>query len=259
MQLLLTIASLSSLILLLVAFLYSFFAKNNNVFFVVLPACMLSAVIIGEVLGKGESNRKLIVLTLVVVWAVRLLARMLQRLRSPREDVRFSIIKNTWGKWFVTRTFFELYVLFGCLIFILSLPVLLVSQYGGGSLNALDYLGMILWLCGFLTETKADVDLDRFIRTRENPSRVLKEGLWSLTRHPNYFGELLEWLGVSLIAFSVLHGYLSLIIPILFFIGTYFVAVPLMDKEFEGNGEYDEYKKQTPKLVPKLPTITPLS
>jgi steroid 5-alpha reductase family enzyme len=151
----------------------------------------------------------LVVTLLTTIWAARLSIRIYLRGRGKPEDFRYKKWRDEWGNSFLTRSFFQVYMLQGLVIFLVVLPVSFLNLYGvlpGLSNFAVDvaYLGLIIWLKGFIFETVGDWQLSQFMRNASNHGKIMDKGLWRYTRHPNYYGESIMWWGIALVAFAVL-------------------------------------------------------
>ena len=123
--------------------------------------------------------------------------------------------------------------------------------------DAYLYLGSIFWIFGFLFESIADFQKRKF--KIENKKTFINSGLWSISRHPNYFGEIILWVGISIIAFPVLNGwqFTSLVSPVfVYLLLTKVSGIPLLEKHAEKtwgeNKNYKDYKENTPVLFPKI-------
>ena len=121
------------------------------------------------------------------------------------------------------------------------------------------YLGILVWLFGFLFEVISDHQKTKFKNNLNNKDKFINTGLWSLSRHPNYFGEIILWFGIAIITIPFLSGwqYMVLISPIfVYFLLTSISGVNLLETKTEkkwGNlDSYKEYKKNTPVLIPKF-------
>ena len=134
-----------------------------------------------------------------------------------------------------------------------------ISSKDKVEIGTIGLIGLTIWIAGFIIEVKADSQKKKFSSNPENRNKFINEGLWSRSRHPNYFGEILLWFGVSIISFPVLQGaqLFTLISPIFVYIllvkGS---GIPILerraDKKWGGQPEYEAYKSSTPVLVPKL-------
>ena len=126
-------------------------------------------------------------------------------------------------------------------------------------LDVFAIVGFLVWVVGFTIEVVADSQKSRFSANPDNKGKFIQTGLWSRSRHPNYFGEIVLWIGVAVIAAPVLQGWqwIALISPVFVtFLLTRVSGVPLLekkaDKKWGGQGDYESYKKKTPVLIPKL-------
>ena len=116
-----------------------------------------------------------------------------------------------------------------------------------------DVLGVAVWLFGFYFEAVGDAELSRFIKNPVNKGKLLQSGLWSLTRHPNYFGEVAQWWGLWLVALSVPNGWLGIIGPItITFLILKVSGIPMLEKKMEENPDFAEYKRKTSVFIPLL-------
>lgn len=122
-----------------------------------------------------------------------------------------------------------------------------------------DYIGMPTWVFGFLFEVISDQQKAAFRKVAENKMKWIASGLWSISRHPNYFGEIVLWIGVALAAFGGLGAkpraaYVFISPIFVAFLLIFVSGIPLLeqkaDKKFGENPEYQTYKKETPVLVP---------
>jgi steroid 5-alpha reductase family enzyme len=126
-------------------------------------------------------------------------------------------------------------------------------------LDIFAYVGFLIWLLGFSIEVVADSQKSRFNANPENKGKFIQTGLWSRSRHPNYFGEILLWVGVAVIALPVLQGWqwIALISPVFVtLLLTRISWIPLLEKKADqkwgGQQDYETYKKNTSVLIPRL-------
>lgn len=195
---------------------------------------------------------------LVSIWGVRLAWHIHSRNKGKAEDYRYLAWRKEWGRWFYPRSYVQVYLLQGVLLFLIAVPVLMSNASSGApTLGWLDVAGLCVWLVGFFFEVVGDAQLARFIRNPENKGRLMQRGLWAYSRHPNYFGEVTQWWGLWLIALSVPYGWLSIIGPItITFLIVKVSGIPLLEKKMEENPEFADYKRRVSILVPlprKLP------
>lgn len=201
------------------------------------------------------SLRASIVLALVSLWGLRLSWHIQTRNSNHGEDYRYQALRKKTGPKFWIISLFSVFFLQTVLSFVVGLPLLFISSESANtSLGILDYLGISIWICGFLCEAIADIQLRRFKSDPNNKGKLLTTGLWSLTRHPNYFGDALLWWGIFVISLSVPYAYLGIIGPIaMTFFLTKVTGVALLEKDLiKKKPKYQDYITSTPAFFPKL-------
>lgn len=205
-------------------------------------------------LSDDSGLRGLIVNILVSIWGLRLAWHIYSRNKGKTEDYRYLAWRKEWSKWFYFRSYFQVYILQGIFLFLIILPVLFINKNIGHAISILDIAGVLVWIIGFYFEAVGDAQLAKFIKNRANKGKLMQSGLWSYTRHPNYFGEVTQWWGIWLIALNVPNGWLGVIGPLTITILILKVSgIPLLEKKMEENPEFAEYKKRTSKFIPLPP------
>ena len=199
--------------------------------------------------------RPVIVATLVTIWGLRLGLHIFMRNWARGEDWRYARWRRYWQSWWPLVSYVLLFVLPGAAILVITAPVLWVIAYGGPvALNGGDMLGIALWVGGFVMEAAADAQLVRFLKRPINKGRILRTGLWRYSRHPNYFGELLQWWGLWLVALSVPGAFNTIAGPVLLTILILWVSgVPTVEHRWASSPTYKLYAKRTNALVPMAP------
>ncbi len=198
--------------------------------------------------------RPLLVSGLVLAWGLRLAVHIALRNRKRGEDPRYAAWRRQWGKWFVPRSYFQIFILQGLFLLVISSPVIVVNSVSGPGFGALDAAGAAIWVTGFLFETVGDAQLVRFKRHPANKGKIMAEGLWRFTRHPNYFGESVMWWGLYVIALSVPGGWATAVGPVLITVLlTRVSGVRMLEKRYAGNPEFEEYARRTSPFIPWLP------
>jgi steroid 5-alpha reductase family enzyme len=202
-------------------------------------------------LTRPHTGRAMLVYLLVVIWGLRLATHIFLRSRGKTEDFRYKKWRDEWGKYFYLRSYFQVYILQGVAMLCISSPILVVSAFPQSGLNALDLLGLSVWLVGFTFEALGDFQLVRFIKDPSNRNKIMKTGLWKYTRHPNYFGEVTMWWGIFLTLLSSPKGIAAILSPLTI---TYLLllvsGIPMLEKQYQGNVEFEEYKKRTSAFFP---------
>ena len=205
-----------------------------------------------EFIGSRSDLRSLLIAGFVIIWALRLGSFLFLRVLKDKEDRRFS----EWKKNF--HQFLRVWTLQGLWVFLTSVAA--VTAITSRKIIEPDlflYIGSFLWVFGFLFESIADYQKRKF--RSENKNKFIQSGLWSVSRHPNYFGEIVLWLGIALIAFPTLAGpqYVSLISPVfVYLLLTRVSGVHILEKHADDTWgkkkDYKAYKEKTPVLFPKI-------
>jgi len=205
-------------------------------------------------------ERKIIITALIILWGIRiavfLTIRKFGKDEVTKEDRRFKVFRDDWGKTFWWRSFLQLYVSQVILVFIIGFPAIVTNANTDPGLQISDYIGIGIWIIGFFFEFTGDLQMFLFKNKPENSGKIMKKGLWKYSRHPNYFGEITMWLGIfvlGLYPYNVLN-FVGIISPIIIALSLIFVSgIPLAEKKYDENEEYQEYKRKTSILIPWFP------
>ena len=191
-----------------------------------------------------------IIVSCVAIWAIRLGSFLFMRIHKAGEDRRFREIKTNFTRFFMTWTLQGMWVSM-CLLCVLTA----LSSYNGIILNNVFYIGILIFIIGFIIEIVADHQKTVFRKDLNNKDKFISTGLWSYSRHPNYLGEILLWFGVAIMSFSSLLGlqHLTLISPIFVYILLVYISgIRILenqgDKKWGHLDSYKEYLKNTPRL-----------
>lgn len=204
--------------------------------------------------SPGVDARGLLLAAMVVLWAVRLGSYLFRRVMKHGKDDRFDDLKTDFARFLNTWTLQGLWV-----VLTAALAWVAITSDKKVGLDGFFWVGLLVWALGIALETVADVQKTRFKADPANEGRFINTGLWSRSRHPNYFGEITLWVGVAIIALPVLQGWqwVALVSPV--FVALLLVrgsGVPPLEKKADrkwgGQPDYEAYKKDTPVLVPKL-------
>jgi steroid 5-alpha reductase family enzyme len=196
----------------------------------------------------------LIIGTAIILWAIRLGSFLFMRIHKDKKDGRFDSIKTSFSQFFMTWT------LQGMWVFICSSAALVaIANPTGVVVNSVFIIGLGLFLLGFVVEVIADNQKSVFRSIPENKDSFINEGLWARSRHPNYFGEITLWTGITVMGISTFEGmnYLALFSPIFSYLLLNYVSGVRM-LEYRGHKKwghldaYKKYKEETPKLIPKI-------
>ena len=207
-------------------------------------------------LGGARDTRSLIIAALVIIWAGRLGTFLFQRIQKDGHDGRFDVLKPSFIRFLNVWTIQGLWV-----SFTFAAGLAAITSADKVAFGVWGIIGLIIWILGFGFEVVADRQKKAFRADPANKGKFISSGLWAWSRHPNYFGEIMLWLGIAIIAFPVMSGwqYVTLISPIFVYILLSRVSgVPLLearsDEKWGGQEDYEAYKAATPVLFPKPPS-----
>jgi len=235
-------------------FLVSLIRKRNDVADVAWGLGFVLLAWTSFFLSGGSGTRGLPAGILVSIWGLRLAWHIHARHRGKPEDFRYMAWRREWGKWFYVRSYAQVYLLQGALLFLVALPVLMINRSPGGRFGFLEVMGVCVWLLGFLFESVGDAELARFTRDPDNRGKILQSGLWQYTRHPNYFGEVVQWWGIWLLAVGVPGGWLGIVGPLtITFLILKVSGIPMLEKKMAENPDFATYKRRTNVFLPWFP------
>ena len=206
-------------------------------------------------LRTGVTPPKVLLLFVVGTWSLRLWLHLLLRSRGKPEDPRYASFRRRYGPdryWWVS--FFQVFLLQGCLVLLISAPLQLAAAAAPpGHLAAIDGVGLVIFTVGFLFETVADWQLQSFRRDPANRDKVIDSGLWRWSRHPNYFGEALLWWGFWLLALGQPLGWATVLAPALMaFLLLRVSGVTMLDAHLKSSKPgYEDYVRRTSAFVPR--------
>lgn len=189
---------------------------------------------------------------LVTIWGLRLSAHLAQRNWNKKEDPRYEALIEKWGPAGYLQIFVRIYITQAILLLMIASSIIIINTSSFAPIAWYTIAGLALWIFGFLFEVIADYQLDQFLKNQSNKGKIMQSGLWSLCRHPNYFGEITLWWGMFLITFSAPHGLFALLSPLTITSIFLFISIPLTEKVFAGNAAYETYKQNTRALIPWL-------
>lgn len=237
-----------------VVFLISFFLKTEHFYDLTGGITYISVVLFAlyqQHLTEVLNLRSIILASLILIWALRLSSFLFLRIKKAGKDRRFNQIKTSFTRFMLAWT------LQGFWVFMCTLPAITTFASESKPMDIYLILGTLLWFFGFFIEVTADRQKSAFNRDPKNHGKFISTGLWSISRHPNYVGELLLWTGISIISFPTFEGfqYLALISPFFtYLLLTRVSGVNLLeasaDKKWGASEAYQKYKKNTPIFFP---------
>jgi len=214
----------------------------------------ITVTILAVLLSPLRDARSILLLVLVVIWAVRLSSFLFLRVLKAGKDVRFDAMKPSFFCFLNAWNLQGLWV-----TFTLSAALVAITTSVRKELGIFAWTGALIWAFGFTLEVIADKQKNKFRAAPENQGKFIQSGLWSTSRHPNYFGEIVLWIGIALIALPVLQGWgcVTLVSPLFVTVLlTRISGVPMLEKSADekwgDQAEYQAYKENTPVLIPKF-------
>lgn len=214
----------------------------------------ISVTLIALKLSDQLDNRSMLLAGLVLIWAVRLGSFLFNRILQDGKDDRFDKIKPNFLRFLNVWTLQAIWVTLTA-----SAALIAITSSERKALGIFAIVGTIIWVIGFLFEVIADYQKRKFKRNPANKGRFIQTGLWAKSRHPNYFGEIMLWTGVFIIAIPVLKGWqwVAILSPIFVYLLLVRISgVPGLEakanKKWGGQADYENYKANTPVLIPKM-------
>ncbi len=235
-------------------FIPSYAYQTEHYFDLTGSIAYLSALATVLILHPALNTRGLVLCLLIAVWSIRLGSFLFVRVKRAGSDTRFDEIKVNFFRFLFTWT------LSGTWVYVtMAAGLAAASSARATEFDAHFFIGVMLWLAGFAFEVIADTQKTRFRAEPANEGKFITSGLWSISRHPNYFGEIVLWLGIAVIAFPALSGWqsLTLISPLfVMFLLTRVSGINMLEragkKRWGDDPDYQTYLDSTPALVPYL-------
>ena len=230
-------------------------ARTEQFFDLTGSVTYLTVTAVALLLSDDLDARAVIVAAMVGVWALRLGSFLFRRVRRDGRDGRFDEIKVDPLRFFMTWTLQGLWVLLT-----IAAALAIITSVERESIGIVGIVGIVVWGAGFAIEVVADRQKSAFKQDQGNAGRFITTGLWSWSRHPNYFGEIVLWVGMAIMAVPILSGWrwAVLISPVfVILLLTRVSGVPMLEaraeKRWGDDEEYRAYTRATPVLIPRPP------
>jgi steroid 5-alpha reductase family enzyme len=227
-------------------------ASHVDVAWAVLIAC---CAIVYALVADGDVAHRILSAALASIWGFRLGAYLfLDRVLGKQEDGRYRELRRRWEP-HVDRRFFWFFQLQALFVVCFSLPFGLIAQNDSTGLGAFEWVGIAVWAIGNAGAIVADVQLARWRRSPDNRGKTARAGLWSWSRHPNYFFEWVTWCGVALVASGAPRGWLAWLVPAgLLYLLLKVTGIPATEAQARrSRADYAEYQRTTSVFVPLPP------
>ena len=203
-----------------------------------------------------QFDTQAVVTGLVIIWGLRLFWHIIRRIRATKsEDPRYVELRKNWKGNESLNMFVRVYLAQAVLALVIAMSVIHINLFSDTFVqttwNSWTFAGIAVWAIGFLIESRADMQLRKFVRNPANSGKIMNRGLWRFSRHPNYFGELTQWWGIFIICLGTPVGWFGLIGPVVLTYLILFVSgIPITEKRFEGRKGWAEYKASTSAIIP---------
>lgn len=241
-------------------FIISQIKKNNGLIDIAWGSGIVVSAIASLFISNEFNILKIVITIITVFWGLRLSSYLFVRNFNKPEDYRYQKMRNKWQTKLKTKAFFKVFLLQSVLNYLIGLPVILTNLqigYINSSLSSLVLIiGVTIFMIGFIIESLADYQLKKFKNDSKNKGKILTSGLWKYSRHPNYFGESLLWIGIFIVSQAQLSLFslIGIISPILITLFVRYVSgVPILERRYKDNLEYQEYAKKTAIFIPLPP------
>lgn len=250
------VSALTIFVFMCALFVVALLLKNNGLADVGWGLGFIAVTVVTYFMFGNQRLHQKIISYLIIVWGLRLSFYLGVRNLGKPEDYRYAAWRKQWGNTVVWRSFLQVFMLQGLIMFINVLPIIIVNSDSGiqRTYKIWFALGGIIWWVGFMFETIGDYQKFMFKTSHHNEHRIIKTGLWKYTRHPNYFGEALVWWGIFLMSVPSGSWYIAIAAPLTI---TYLLlrvsGVAMLEKKYEGNADYELYKQKTSAFIPWFP------
>jgi steroid 5-alpha reductase family enzyme len=241
-----------------VAFIPAYLRQTEKFFDLTGSITFISVALLTVVLSPVVDGRSLLLIGMVMVWALRLGTFLYKRVHIAGEDRRFREIKPSIPRFLLTWTLQGIWVSFS-----LAAALVAITSETRLSIDVFAIAGFLVWAFGFGVEVIADLQKSKFKADPANKGKFINTGLWSWSRHPNYFGEIVLWIGVAIVALPILQGWqwVAIISPVFItLLLTKISGIPMLevraDEKWGGQEDYEAYKARTSVLIPRPPSGT---
>ncbi len=228
-------------------------ASHVDVAWAVLIAC---AAILYALLADGDVGYRVLAALLASVWGFRLGAYLFfNRILGKEEDGRYRSLRAKWGER-ANRNFFLFFQLQAIFVVFFSIPFAFIALDSESGFGALVWIGIVVWAIGNLGTIASDRQLATWRADPANKGKTARRGLWSWSRHPNYFFEWINWCGIVLVASATPSGWIAWIVPAgLLFLLFRVTGIPATERQaLRSREDYAEYQRTTSVFVPRRPT-----
>ncbi|CAN5722676.1 DUF1295 domain-containing protein [soil metagenome] len=257
----LILAAAVLVVLMVLTWVVSLLAHDASIVDIVWGLAFVLVAVAVALAADGSGSRRTLLAVMVAVWGLRLSGYLAWRNLGHGEDYRYRAMRKKYGERFGLISLVVVFGLQGVLAWVVSLPVqLAVSADNPAGLGPLALVGVALWLVGLFFETVGDAQLARFKADSANEGQVMDQGLWRLTRHPNYFGDFCVWWGIFAVAAETGPGRWGVIGPLVMsFLLLRVSGVAMLEKTIgKRRPGYEAYVARTSAFFPRPPKPAPV-
>ncbi len=238
----------------------SFFAihlKRNDVADVVWgPGFLISGVALLIYKLWSDPNfqvhaRMIVVLGLVGAWALRLFFHIgLRTIKASHEDARYAKMRQGWSAKERVNSYTRVFLLQGVIMYLVALPIYIIIASDPHEIGLECYFGVAVWIFGFIIESLADHQLTSFKKDFASKGKIMDRGLWGWSRHPNYFGEIIQWWGIFILTLPLNFSWLAVLSPLaITFLILKVSGVTMLEKQMQNRPGYKEYQARTSQFI----------
>ena len=248
-------AAIAIVALMLTTWIVSVMIKNASIVDIVWGLGFVVVAWTVRLTVDGDTTRQNLLVVLVTLWGLRLALYLAKRNIGHGEDFRYVLMRRKHGARFPLVSLYTVFAFQGALMWVVSLPAQLGQADDGAPVGPLAVIGVFAWVVGFLFESVGDAQLARFKKDPANAGKVMDRGLWSLTRHPNYFGDAVQWWGIGIVAAEAGTAAIGLIGPaVMTFLLTRVSGVPMLEHSMaKRRPGYEDYVRRTSAFLPRPP------
>jgi steroid 5-alpha reductase family enzyme len=242
-------------VLMFATWVVSVVIKNASIVDIVWGSGFVVVAWVSYAVADGDDTRRLVIALMVTLWGLRLAGYLAKRNIGHGEDYRYRAMRKHWGARFPIVSLVTVFLLQGVLMWVVSIGVQLGQVPATPSFGPIGTMGILVWMVGLAFEAVGDLQLSRFKADPANAGKVMDKGLWSLTRHPNYFGDSLVWWGIAIVAAeSGLGAWGFLGAAVMNFLLVRVSGVALLEKSLSKRKEgYADYVARTSAFLPRPP------
>ncbi len=238
----------------IVMFIPAYFLKTDKLTDLSYSLTFVAIVFYGF-LNTSIGLPSILLFTMIILWAIRLGVYLFIRIQKIKKDNRFNGMRENFF------SFLKFWLLQGFTVWVVMIPVIIFFKNDIQNFSIWFLIGILVWITGLFIESIADWQKYNFIKNKENEGLWVDKGLWKYSRHPNYFGEILIWIGIfiyTILGLSLIESFIGFISPVYISLLIILISgIPLLEKSankrWGENPKYQQYKKNTSVLIPLPP------